>query len=256
MKRLLLVLALLLCSGLAGARPPRDDEGQTRLGRLGGIVPAANIITITDKGTSACFDDVVPQSVCLKTNVTITNGARIVVLVVSASSMGAVAAITWGADVFPAGPAYDRTETGTFNQATLASLPNATGGTRTITVTMTTPQSSAGILVAVAQVTGTNGVDLTNGASGADPNPTVTFSGATNHANEILVAGIGADNGALGGVWGNSFTGLSNTDDSGAGGTDGLSLGYRLVSSIGSYGANKSGTSAIDWAMVAVGYYQ
>lgn len=256
-KRLPLILGLLLCSGIVDARPPDDDNSITRLGRFrGGAAPVANNITIVDKGTTTCFEEFAPLSVCTTPGITISNGAAIVVFVV-ADGTAAVGSISWGANVFgvAANSAIDRSDASGFSRAAIGSMRNVTGATAAVTVTMAAPFSPvASIIIGVAQINGISGVDGTMGAFGSGDHPIV---GITNTiVNQILVAVVGNNNGAVGGTWQNGFTALQSADTGISGGNCGLSVGYRLVTATGSYTADKTGATTVDWVICATGYYQ
>ena len=82
--------------------------------------------------------------------------------------------------------------------------------------------------------------------------PTVGPTGTTLQANELLIGAIGTEGpvGDAAGTWGNSFTAGPRAGTTGGDATSNwtVSMGYRIVSSTGSYTAQKSGITDRFWA--------
>ena len=82
--------------------------------------------------------------------------------------------------------------------------------------------------------------------------PTVGPTGTTLQANELLIGAIGTEGPVedAAGTWGNSFTAGPRTGTTGGDATSNwtVSMGYRIVSSTGSYTAQKSGITDRFWA--------
>lgn len=154
--------------------------------------------------------------------------------------------------------------TGPSNQVTTsiwsvqADLDNLSGGADVGPfVTWASSTVSAGVVIEVDGL-GASPFDKASTGTGSDTNPKSGATAATAQADELLVGGIGTEgpDGDAAGTWQQSFNNGQRlgTTGGGAAGNVTASEGYLVVSSTGTYEAEKTGITDRDWSACIATY--
>jgi hypothetical protein len=230
---LVLVLSLGLTVATQTATPVLAAPALTYIGDIGNA-------TSKTSGTS----------LVITTTAAVSAGDDIIVAFASDSSTGAVSvadsagnSYTSAADINnPSG-----VRTVIFVAYHVNALPSGS------TITITHPSVTARAAVAsVFRGLLSAGLDRTHTGTGSSTSPSSGATSATSQADELLIGGVGTEgpSGDAAGTWGGSFSDLQRVGTTGGTATTNIcvSMGYRIVSSTGTYTASKSSITSRDWA--------